>query len=71
MAARCAHYWLPQLKDKGITLPWANEYVDLTSPAVQLREEVDMGGVTLGTKGDLDVDLDEAELDDEDGDDVD
>jgi hypothetical protein len=71
MAARCAHYWLPQLKDKGITPPWANEYVDLTSPAVQLREEVDMGGVTLGTEGDLDVDLDEAELDDEDGDDVD
>ena len=68
MATRCAHYWLPRLKDKGITPPWANEYVDFTSPVVQLSEEVDVGGGTLGIKGDLDIDLDEVEQDDEGGD---
>ena len=71
MATRCAHYWLPRLKDKGITPPWASEYVDSTSPVVQLSEEVDVGGGTLGIEGDLDIDLDEVEQDDEGGDDVD
>ena len=73
MAAQCAYYWLPQLKNKSITPLWAMEFVELANPlstVVQQGEELDVGGAMSGIEGDLDdIDLDEMEIDDEDNDD--
>jgi len=48
MAERCAVYWLPHLKGKGITPPWASDYehllreVPVSVDAVEVEEQEDI-----------------------------
>jgi hypothetical protein len=67
MAAQCAHYWLPSLKNKGVTPPWATEFAKLgnhLSAVVQQGEELDTGDAMSGIDGEVDdLDFDEMDMD--------
>ena len=69
MATESACYWLPRLKDKGITLPWAIEYAEWRNPTngVQWAEGLDGVGPTSGGGGDFDdIEGEDKENDDDD-----
>jgi len=75
LATQCAYYWLPQLKNKGITPSWAAEYVDLANSSHshshigQHDGALDSENTTTGIEDDIDLDSDEeehSEIDDED-----
>jgi hypothetical protein len=70
MATKCARYWLPQLKSKGITPSWATEYADLSNPPHVAFSQVGALDPEGATPDELD--LDEVDIDgDEDQDEED
>jgi hypothetical protein len=71
LATQCALYWLPRLKNKGITPSWAAEYVDLAnashsrSHTGQCNGALDSEDTTTGIEGDIDSESDQEEEDSE------
>jgi hypothetical protein len=54
MAERCAFYWLPHLKAKGVTPVWGSEYENLQGPSHVDVQDEDSGAEGLDKEGNVD-----------------